>query len=588
MPFQDWKKPTMKVSFKGLNKKNLFFSFLAAFLIVSIVPLLLSGYRLLTRTQDELKSSLNENNYLVARHISNKLDEQQIEKWISALDGLSSSLAWNGQEDPDRRGIIINSYFSQIRELVILSTLSRSGLDVKHYVNQNLLNKTKGWNTENLASLLSFRNANPADSNGVIIRTPVFFDSGKSIYLPIDVVQKHPGKTGGSLRGVFQLDPVFGFIDADMSSMQRQIYILDDTRRILFQNINGQFGPGRVLPYPIRFPLQQNSFVFQTLHFEYSGKKYVSYLLPTPRTGWFVVVAYLYEKAYAPVSQIRRQLVMNLGFALVLSVLMSFLFAWFHSSVIHHAKETLQRYAEKLEQSNAELEAFAYSISHELSAPLRHIMSYTDVLGMRLGSTLDSKSQHQLQNISDAAKNLSELVYNVLLFSRVGYADITKRRIDMNQMVQLIQSKLETDIGSRKISWKITGNTPLWGDPVMLQQVMFNLISNAVKFTRHRKRAVIQIDTHLEMEEVIASVRDNGVGFDMKDINRLFGLFQRLHDKDTFEGSGVGLAHVRRIVAKHGGRTWAEGELGHGSTFYFSLPAEPTSNGSRKRRRVKG
>jgi two-component system, chemotaxis family, sensor kinase Cph1 len=143
--------------------------------------------------------------------------------------------------------------------------------------------------------------------------------------------------------------------------------------------------------------------------------------------------------------------------------------------------------------------------------------------------------------------------------------------------VRMIQARLETDIAPRKITWKIAECQPLWGDPVMLQQVMLNLVSNAVKFTRHRKRAVIEIGTRIEADETVVMVRDNGVGFDMKDRNKLFGLFQRLHDREAFEGSGVGLAHVRRIVAKHGGRTWAEGEPGKGAAFYFSLPARPAA-----------
>ncbi len=575
----------MMISFKMLNRKILFFSFLAAFLIVSVVPLLIFGFRLLTRTQDELKSSLNENNYLVARNISNQLDELQMEKWISALEGLESSLARN--DDRNRGEIIVNSAFSQTRELVVFSTRSGPGGKVKHYVNQNLLDETGGWNPGDLASLFSFQDDTAGDRGEAAIRQPVFVDSGRTSFLPVEIARKGPGGQAGSVRGLFRLSPIFDFIDVEMSLMQGQIYILDGEGRILFRNKNGQFEPGRALPFPIRLPLLRNSSVFQTLQFDYSGQRVVGYLLPAPRTGWFVVVAYLHDKVYAPVAQMRRQLVVYLGFALILSVLISFLFAWFHSSIISHAKETLQRYAEKLEQSNAELEAFAYSISHEFSAPLRHIMSYTDVLELRLGSSLDPKSQQQLHNISGAAKSLSELVYNVLLFSRVGYADINKRIIDVAQMMQVILAKLETDIGSRKVSWKIAGSESLWGDPIMLQQVMFNLVSNAVKFTRHKKRAVIQVDSRLENDEVVVSVRDNGVGFDMKDKNKLFGLFQRLHDKEAFEGTGVGLAHVRRIVAKHGGRTWAEGEPGRGSVFYFSLPAQPVPDGSIKRRKTR-
>ncbi len=560
---------------------------MAAFLFVSIIPLLISGYQLSKRTEEELKSSLNENNYLVSRTISEKLDAFEVEKWISTLDGLASSPAWNIESDPNQNVAMINSYFSQIRELVILSVRTRVHSEPKHYINQFFLNEWKGWNPDSLAALFLFNADSAAGDKRVFIRDPVFIHGSNIPFLPIEIIQHSSVDWRRSLRGVFQMPPIFEFINEEMSPMQRQIYVLDSRGRILFQNKYGQFDVGRILPYPMNRPIRQTSSVFQTLQFSHLGKKYLGYRLPNPRTGWVVMVVYLYDSAYAMVSQMKRQMVMNIGFALILCIAMSSLFAWFHSSVIYHAKEILRKYAEKLEQSNAELEAFAYSISHQLSAPLRHIVNYSDVLEMRLSSTLDKKSRHQLQNISDAAKNLSELIYHVLTFSRVGYADINKTRIDLAKMVLSIRSKLETDIASRKISWKTDTGAPLWGDPVMLQQVMLNLISNALKFTRHRKRAMLKIGSRLETDEVIVYVSDNGVGFDMKDKNRLFGLFQRLHDREAFEGSGVGLAHVRRIISRHGGQTWAVGEPGKGATFYFSLPVQLTPDAGRRHRSTK-
>ncbi|HEX9934368.1 MAG TPA: hypothetical protein VGB38_04150, partial [bacterium] len=337
------------ISFKNLNKKILFFAFLSAFLIVSVVPLLISGYHLLTRTEDELKSALNENNYLLARRISNELDAFQIERWISTLNGLSSSLVWNDTSAQGRRRILVNSVFDQVQELVILSMRPDSRQGTKHYVNQSFLSEMKGWNADRLASLFSFNGDSALHGRNALIRRPVFFDKGRTGFLPIEIRSNRPTESTGTLRGVFQLAPIFGFIDAEMSVPQRQIYILDDTGRILFQNKNGLFELGKPLPYPIKLPNAQSSYVFQTLRFDHLGKKHVGYLLPIQRSGWFVVIAYLFDKVYAPVSQMRQQMVMSIGFALILSVLMSFLFAWFHSSVIHNAKEVLECYAEKLE-----------------------------------------------------------------------------------------------------------------------------------------------------------------------------------------------------------------------------------------------
>jgi signal transduction histidine kinase len=561
-------------AFELLNRRILFSAFLIAFLIVSVVPLLISGYHSLRRTEDELKSSLNENNYLVTRYISNELEELQVEKWISTLNALSSSLSMNKKLGLEQTHFLINSYFSQIRELAVLSTRTHPRSEIKHYINQRFMDEFKAQNPDSLCRLFSFHTETVTRDNAADIGKPIFLSGDHDIFLPIEIAPKNQSSFSVSLRGVFQLVPAFGFIDSDMSTAQRQVYILDGEGRILFQNQHGQFKTGTRLPYLIDFSSSKKSFVFQTLSFHYSGRKYLGYVFPSPRTGWLVVVAYLHDKAYALVSQMRQRILFYIGIALILSVVMSFGFAWFHSSVIVHAKEVLQRYAEKLEQSNAELEAFAYSVTHELSAPLRHIMSYSDILEMRLSSKLDPKSLHQLQNISSASKDLHELIYNILLFSRVGYADLHKTWIDLKQTVRTIRAKLETETSLRKISWKTGRCSPIWGDPIMIQQVLFNLISNAVKFTRTRKKAVIQIGTTLKPEEVIVSIRDNGIGFDMKDKNKLFGMFQRLHNKEEFEGTGVGLAHVRRIIAKHGGRTWAESETGKGAVFYFSLPKE--------------
>jgi signal transduction histidine kinase len=566
-------------AFEILNKKILFFTFLAAFLLVSVIPLLIFGYHLLHRTEDELKSSLNENNYLITRHISNELDQFQIGKWISTLEGLSSSITTDENSVAAGNDAVINSYFSQVRELAILSIRTGHGSEAKHYVNQGFLSGWKGIRTTLLARLFQTGGDSLFAENGVILRNPIRIDTNQSVFLPVEIA--FGGRTGrsGFIRGVFELTPVFGFIDAEMSSSRRQIYILDNRGRILFQNGRGRFEPGSVLPYPLRLPMPQSSAVFQTLKFRYEGRDYLGYMLPSQRTHWPVVVVYRHDEAYALVTQMRRRILGVIGFALISSVIMSFLFAWFHSSFIYHAKEVLQQYAQKLEQSNAELEAFSYSVTHELSAPLRHIMSYSDILEMRLTKTLDKKSMQQLNTISNAAKNLHELVYNILLFSRVGYADINKAKIDLRLIVRRIRARLDDEVPSRKISLKLGRSQPLWGDPVMIQQVVSNLVSNAVKFTRIRKRAVIKINAVLHGNEVIVSVRDNGIGFDMNDKNRLFGLFQRLHKKEEYEGSGVGLAHVRRIVAKHGGRTWAEGSPGKGAAFNFSLPVPKTRQG---------
>lgn len=228
----------------------------------------------------------------------------------------------------------------------------------------------------------------------------------------------------------------------------------------------------------------------------------------------------------------------------------------------------------QLEEANRELESFSYSVSHDLRAPIRHISGFVDLFRKRSGDGLDGPALHYLQVIADAAKQAGTLVDDLLAFSRMGRAELARQRVSMDAMVKEVQGLLQPEIGSRAIEWKIGPLGDVTGDAAMLRLVWRNLLSNAVKYTRPRETAVIEIErTELDHEHVFC-VRDNGVGFDMKYVGKLFGVFQRLHAVDEFEGTGIGLANVRRIIGRHRGRAWAEGELGRGSTFCFALPRE--------------
>jgi light-regulated signal transduction histidine kinase (bacteriophytochrome) len=233
----------------------------------------------------------------------------------------------------------------------------------------------------------------------------------------------------------------------------------------------------------------------------------------------------------------------------------------------------LEARAEQLETANKELEAFSYSVSHDLRAPLRHIDGYAARLVKMEGEKLGEKSRRYLQTISDAAKEMGQLIDDLLLFSRMGRMELQQGVVELNELTAGVIKNLEAETPSRKIRWT-SGKLPaIAGDGAMLKQVMINLLSNAVKYTRPREIAEIEVGCTSQTEkEVVLFVKDNGVGFEMEYVNKLFGVFQRLHRVSEFEGTGVGLANVRRIVQRHGGRTWAEGQVDRGATFYFSLP----------------
>jgi len=226
----------------------------------------------------------------------------------------------------------------------------------------------------------------------------------------------------------------------------------------------------------------------------------------------------------------------------------------------------------QLEAVNKELEAFSYSVSHDLRAPLRHISGFADMLSNDTSDKLSEKAQHYLSTINDAARKMGILIDDLLSFSRTGRAEMRKTTFNMNLIIEDALKQVRMSVQNRKIEWGIAILPEVFCDYNLMRQVWVNLIENAVKYTRKQKMALIQIDCHKENEEYVFSIRDNGAGFDMKYAQKLFGVFQRLHSSSEFEGTGIGLANVRRIVIRHGGRTWAEAELGKGATFYFSLP----------------
>jgi signal transduction histidine kinase len=265
---------------------------------------------------------------------------------------------------------------------------------------------------------------------------------------------------------------------------------------------------------------------------------------------------------------------LGLGALMQLLLLASVYFLIHHDVTERRRVATeLQTRGELLQAANKELEAFSYSVSHDLRAPLRHIDGYAALLSKSAGEALDDKARRYLQTISDSAKQMGQLIDDLLVFSRMGRQDMLRTSVNLDQLVKTVLHDLRLDLQGRTISWTIQPLPLVLGDPAMLRQVFVNLISNAVKFTATRPEAEITIgSTNGGSGEVQIFIRDNGVGFDMQYVNKLFGVFQRLHRNDEFEGTGIGLANVRRIIHRHGGRTWAEGALDQGATFHFSLP----------------
>jgi light-regulated signal transduction histidine kinase (bacteriophytochrome) len=240
--------------------------------------------------------------------------------------------------------------------------------------------------------------------------------------------------------------------------------------------------------------------------------------------------------------------------------------------IVLRKAEELAALSAELQRSNKELEAFSYSVSHDLRAPFRHIVGYADLLRDHLNDHVDETASRYLSTIVGAAETAGTLVDNLLNFARIGRARLNAISVDMNLLVREVLADLEPEYEKRQVRWSVGSLPRVQADPVLMRLVWHNLLSNALKYTRRRDEAHVTIECQDQEEEYVFLVADNGVGFKQQYVGKLFAVFQRLHGADEFEGTGIGLANVRRAVGRHGGRTWAEGELDVGARFYFSLP----------------
>lgn len=249
--------------------------------------------------------------------------------------------------------------------------------------------------------------------------------------------------------------------------------------------------------------------------------------------------------------------------------------------IVLRKAEEMAALSRELERSNKELEAFSYSVSHDLRAPFRHIVGFAELLREQKSRELDPESNRYIETIIESANYAGMLVDNLLAFSQMGRSSLTIGPVDMNRLVAEARADVMSEVPGRTIVWNIDELPTVQGDVVMLRLAVRNLLANAVKYTGHRETAEIAVSCEDSVASVTFQIRDNGVGFDMQYVDKLFGVFQRLHRMEEFEGTGIGLANVRRIISRHGGQTWAVGEPDRGATFFFTLPkSSPVQNAS--------
>ena len=316
--------------------------------------------------------------------------------------------------------------------------------------------------------------------------------------------------------------------------------------------------------------------------FDYRGVPVLAALRRIPDSPWFLVAKIDQEEIYAPIRW-QSRLIAILSGVLVLVVAVSVGFLWRGQHLqeqrrsereIRQLNEDLKRRAVKLESVNKELEAFSYSVSHDLRTPLLGINGLSGILLDKYSSNLDEKGKDFLRLIRKETQNMLQLIDGLMAFSRFERQEVKLSLIDMVELTRTVVDELKTMMPNQGLSVNIRTLPPARGDRTMIQQVFYNLLSNAFKFTKPKEAGIIEVGSITGENDNIYYVKDNGVGFDMQHAAKVFEVFQRLHSADKFEGSGIGLAIVQRIVERHGGRVWADGKVNEGATFYFTLLKE--------------
>lgn len=400
-------------------------------------------------------------------------------------------------------------------------------------------------------------------------------------------------KTGGDAAGILVLqlrtDTFFAWARGFEVAPEEFVYVVDAKGQVAFHSkLPVQVGIIDYSGAPAVQRLQRGERGVEIAVDPYAREEVVSSYAPAAAHGWGVVTQQPARAAFAAKDQQLRRLLWAYGATLAFFIVVIYL----ASRIVVERRqaeedrrvraELERRVAERtvqLEAANQELESFSYSVSHDLRTPLRAIDGFSRILGEDYNERLDGEGRRLLRVIRDNSRQMGQLIDDLLAFSRLGRKPLAVTEIDMTALAQRVFEELQAGSGGRATALRLSPLPAATGDPTLIRQAWVNLLSNAIKFSGQRADPVIEVSGNEDGHSRVYCVRDNGAGFDMQYYDKLFRVFQRLHSADQFPGTGVGLAIVQRVIARHGGRVWAEGKVGEGAAFYFALPGGEGTDG---------
>jgi signal transduction histidine kinase/DNA-binding NarL/FixJ family response regulator len=573
-------------AFGRLTKPMLFFIFFSAFITIGFIPFLVVKYYTLKKVENEMRSSLNESYYLITERITDIIDRAYIRRWISNLEQLRQALDFHVVADQTFRQTLLNTFFQNEAEMVVLSLKYPDADALLHFIKQDRLQELTRAEPDAVAH---FFQAQPTiqilDMDWITTAKPVIFRCCQKVFLPVEVVFQWDAQNLARIRCIYDLTPALALMDSKLPLGDKHLYIVDRNGIVIFSNKSAHKSPNNRFDLPIMAKITESlegkTRMFQLELFQYDKTDWVGNFATTRYLNWAVAVVEKESSAYALVKETKSQVVIWAMVAFLLCVAVAAFFAWFFSLLIDRARKQLENARDAAETASRAKSEFLANISHEIRTPLNSILGFSDILENKLAG---SPNRRYIALIRSSGKSLLTLINDILDLSKIeaGKMDLVYTPVELRKLFEEIAGIFSLKIQEKGLRFilEIDDNLPdyMLIDEIRLRQILLNLVGNAVKFTNSGHIRLIaerwSIDRDPKIIDLVIWVEDTGIGIPEDQLESIFGAFQQQSGQNVaaFGGTGLGLAISRRLLEMMGGAIIAQGRPGKGSSFTLRLP----------------